>query len=66
MSLGLSEILKDEKEVLMDKGVWGGVIGALAGYWLASQQQWGSGATMAAIAGGHMAGHSVVTIIHNM
>ncbi len=66
MSLGLSEILKDEKEVLMDKGVWGGAIGALAGYWLASQQQWGSGPTMAAIAGGHLGGHSLVTIMHNM
>ena len=66
MSLGLSEILKDEKEVVMDKGVWGGVIGALAGYFLASQQKWGTGPTMADIGGGHFAGHSVVKIMNDM
>ena len=66
MSLGFNEILKDEKEVLMDRGVWGGAVGSLAGYFLASQQNWGTGPTMLAIGGGHFAGHSAVAIMHDM
>ena len=66
MSLGIDQIIQDEKQVLMDKGVWGGVIGALAGYYLASQQKWGNVPTMASIAGGHFVGHSVVKIVHDM
>ena len=66
MSLGIDQIIQDEKQVMMDKGVWGGLLGALAGYYLASQQKWGVGSTMVAIAGGHFAGHSVVKIVHDM
>ena len=66
MSLGIDQIIQDEKQVMMDKGVWGGLIGALAGYYLASQQKWPTGATMAAIGGGHFVGHSVVKIMHDM
>ena len=63
MSLGISEILKEEKSVAMDHGVWGGVAGAVGGFLLANRMGWGTTGTVAAIAGGHFAGHSAVALI---
>ena len=63
MSLGISEILKEEQSVAMDHGVWAGVAGAVGGFLLANRMEWGTTGTVVAIAGGHFAGHSAVALI---
>ena len=59
MSLGIQEILQEEKNIAMDHGVWAGAVGSLAGYLLANQMQWSTSMTAASVLGGHFAGHSV-------
>ena len=60
--IGFDELIREEKDMLMDKGIYFGLGGALLGYFIADQQHWGSGATMGSIAGGHFLGHSLAML----
>ena len=60
--IGFGELIKEEKDMLMDKGIYFGLGGALFGYFIAHQQGWTTGATMGSIAGGHFLGHSLAML----
>ena len=60
--IGFDELIREEKDMLMDKGIYFGLGGALLGYFIADKQDWGSGDTMGSIAGGHFLGHSLAML----
>ena len=58
MSLGFEQILKTEKNLLTDRGVMFGVVGAIAGAYIGQRMRMGFPGTAIAVAGGHFLGHS--------
>lgn len=59
MSLGLEQIIKNEKALLTDRGVLFGVAGAISGAYIGQRIRMGFPGMAIAVAGGHFVGHSV-------
>ena len=59
MSLGFEQIVKTEKNLLTDRGIMFGVVGAIAGAYIGQTMRLGFPGTAIGVAGGHFVGHSV-------
>ena len=59
MSLGIEQILAQEKALMSDRGMLWGLGGAIAGEYIGRQLGMGFLGTAMFIAGGHFAGHSI-------
>jgi len=59
MSLGIEQLIKNEKMLMSDRGVLLGVVGSIAGAYVGQKMRLGVPGTAGGIATGHFAGHSL-------